>query len=138
LVRKIALWWRKVQIENFCRLTSCYLKLQDNLETEVLNFFRNVNYSPFREVVGFQFLDYLIKETKDDLLKSIAEFERAIIKLKLGEKTQSIIIWNYEPYLVINYLLRGGIDLSKIEKGRFEVRVSWRFKEELFRVKRIS
>lgn len=138
LIRKVALWWRKFQIENFCRLTSCYLNSHGKFDLEVWNFYRNVNFSPFREVVGFQFLDYLIKENNDELLKSIAQFERAIIKLKLGEKTQSTIIWNYEPYSVINYLLRGGIDLSKIEKGRFEVKVSWRFKEELFRVKRIG
>jgi hypothetical protein len=138
LIRKVALWWRKFQIENFCRLTSSYLKSHNKFDVEVWNFYRNVNHSPFREVVGFQFLDFEIKENADDLLKSIAQFESAIIKLKSGKKIQSTIMWNYEPYRVIKYLLRDGTDLSKIEKGKFEVMVSWKFKQELFRVNIIN
>ncbi len=138
LIRKIALWWRRIQIENCCVLTGKLLKLSGNFEIELASFFNEQKYSAFREEVGIQFLHYMSSRNTDGLTRSVAAFELAIIQLKLGENIDASIPWEYEPYSVIGGLLRNKINTDDLQKGTYTVEVSYKNKDELFRVHEIS
>jgi hypothetical protein len=135
LVKKIALWWRKTQIEQYCILTTNLLKEMGTFEIQLSNFFSAKEFSAFREEVGIQFLEYIISQNIDSLTQSVSEFELAIIKLKLGENVETSIAWEYEPYSVVRRLLQNSQNLQELNSGRYQVTVSFKNIEELFSVK---
>ena len=105
---------------------------------QLSSFFNEHRYSAFREEVFVQFLKYLILKNTDSLTQSVAEFELSLIKLKLGENIESTITWEYEPYGVINGLLKNTLSIEKSEKGMYNTEISYTNKEELFKVKNMS
>ncbi len=134
LIRKIAIWWRKTQVENYCRLTSNLLKATDNFESHLSAFFGKRNYSSFREEVGQQFLEYIISEEKDPIISPVAAFELAIIQLSSGINIESKIIWYYEPYAIINALLKNTFTTACLQKGSYVTGVCYKRRNELFTV----
>lgn len=134
LIRKIALWWRKIQIENSCVLTTNLLKISGRFQAELSNFFSEQKYSAFREEVCIQFLQHLISKKIDVLTTSVAMFELAIIKLKFGVDIETQIPWQHEPYAVIQGLLKNNLTIENLEEGNYNVAVSYKNKEELFTV----
>jgi hypothetical protein len=134
LIRKIALWWRRIQTERFCVLTTNLLKIRGDFDAQLSGFISENTFSPFREEVGIQFLNYLISKNIDPLARSVAEFEIAIIKLKRGENIECMITLEYEPYSLIRGLLRNTLNIKEINKGTYNVVISSRNKEELFKV----
>ena len=135
LIKKIGLWWRKIQIEPYCVLTSNYLKSDGRFEREIQDFISKKDFSLFREEVGLQFLDYVISRHLDSLSQSLAEFELAILKSKLGEHVKCTISWDYEPYSIISALLHNTLTAADLSGGKYEVLVDSSNKEELFTVK---
>ena len=135
LIKKIALWWRKIQTEQYCVLTSNYLKITGTFEHELSNFISEEDFSVFRDEVGIQFLEYITSKRLDSLTQSLAEFELAIIKSKLGENVDCVICWKYEPYAIIRGLLRNTFNSGDLSRGNYEVWVNSLNKEELFTVR---
>jgi hypothetical protein len=137
LVKKIALWWRKIQIENSCRLTAALLKSKNEFDIALSNFLKDEKYSAFREEVYIQFLQYIISTNNDALTLCVAEFELSLIQLKLNQPVQKAIIWNYEPYQIINDLLKNVFTEDTLIEGAYLVEISTNNKE-LFTVKNLN
>ena len=137
LVKKIALWWRKIQIENSCRLTAALLKSKNEFEIVLSNFLKNARYSAFREEVYIQFLQYILSTNTDALIHCVAEFELSLIQLKLNQHIQKNIIWNYEPYQIINDLLKNVFTEDTLIQGKYLIEISHNNKE-LFTVKNLN
>lgn len=55
LIRKIALWWRKTQIEQYCILTATLLKEMGTFEIQLSNFFRQKIFQPSERKLVFSF-----------------------------------------------------------------------------------
>jgi hypothetical protein len=134
LVKKIAFWWRKVQIEQFCVLTTNLLRWNGTFQNYLESFITNNGYSAFREEVGFQFLEYLRSRELDSITRSVVQFEEAILKKRLGHDIDVRIPWDYEPYSVISGLLHNTFSENAFQTGRYDVSVSSFDTEGLFHV----
>lgn len=132
LIQKIAFWWRMIQIERYCRLTTTLLKKTGAFDRQLENFISEKDFSYFRDEVGLQFLEYLIAANPDSLTISVAAFELSLLKLKLGEPVESFIDWKFEPYAVIDGLLKDTFDTASLVPGTYEVIVSSAHMQEMF------
>lgn len=135
LIKKISFWWRKIQTEQYCVLTTTLLKITGKFEKQLTTFIAEKQFSVFRDEVGIQFLEYIISKNLDSLTQSVSEFELALVKLKLGENIESLIPWEYEPYAVIQALLQKTLNFHELNRGSYEVTVSSKNMQELFSVK---
>ncbi|MGZ5255723.1 MAG: hypothetical protein ACXWCT_15045 [Flavitalea sp.] len=138
LIQKIAFWWRKIQVEPYCRLTSTLLKSTGRFDELLTGFISEKDFSSFRDEVGRQFLSYVILKETHPLTRSVAEFELAIILLKSGETVETCIRWEYEPYEVIRHLLKDELNIGLLKKGSYDVTVSSEKPAELFQVKDLA
>jgi hypothetical protein len=134
LIRKIALWWRRIQIENSCVLTANILKQAGCFEMQLSAFFRDAKYSPFREEVYMQFLAYVITKEISPLIQSVAEFEMALIRLKLGEEIETSVLWHCDPYQVITGLMNNNLDTETLTEEKYYTLISYKHKKDLFSV----
>lgn len=137
-IRKSALWWRRIQIEKYCPLTTNLLKASEKFELEVSDFFTECNYSIFREEVGIQFLEFIISKNLNALQQCVSEFELSVIQLKLGKKIVYKKEWLFEPYAIISALIKNSFTADSLTSGKFVVGVSYKYKKNLFNVKKIK
>lgn len=105
IIRDISSWWRCVQFEKYCVLTCRYLNQTGRLESLVRSFYQNENISPYIETASHSFLAFLVAHTDDEDLRSLADFEDKLIKVRKGDKERYIIYWKTEPYGFIGDLL---------------------------------
>lgn len=105
LVKEICIWWRCFQIENYCPLTSSWLKRRGVFEVWVEQYYQNTNVPPYIELAGISFLGYVQFHITDPATWSIAAFEQAIIQVKRGDLREHSISWDRDPYSVLNSLL---------------------------------
>ncbi|WP_448700985.1 hypothetical protein ACFGVR_02790 [Mucilaginibacter sp. AW1-3] len=139
LVKKIAQWWRMIQIEEFSVLTGNYLRAVNMLSTHISNFLETEKYSAFRNEVGFQFLNYLIRTKYDNMTTMLAELELNLIKQRLGNEVYYKKIWPIDPYQFIDQLIQNNYHpATRLPEGRYLVTVSSGFKKEVFRVKKLG
>src|SRR5207245_365393 len=68
-------------------------------------FIQQVSISPFIEKLGETFLEEMSHHT-DTLISSMAQFERALLKVKQGDRTQYIVEWEYDPYRLLQGVMR--------------------------------
>jgi hypothetical protein len=137
LIKRIALWWRRIQIENSCRLTAALLKSKNEFEAALSNFFKDARYSAFRDEVYIQFLQYIISRNTDALTLCVAEFELSLIQLKLNQHVHKTLTWNYEPYQIIGDLLKNVFTEDALIQGNFLIEISTNNKE-LFTVTKLN
>lgn len=139
LVKKIAQWWRMIQIEDFSVLTGNYLRAVNMLSTHIHDFLKTEKYSAFRNEVGFQFLNYLIRIGQDDMTTRLAELELNLIKQRLGNVLYYKKIWPVDPYGFIDHLIQNNYHPgTKLHEGRYLITVSSEFKDKVFSVKKLS
>ncbi len=100
LVREIALWWRRFQIESLCRYTSRLLKRRGCFEQVVEKYFEANATSPYIEQAGPAFLDSL-RAHPDPLVCSVAQFELACIGLREPNPPHFRIVWDRDPNLAL-------------------------------------
>lgn len=123
LVRSIALWWRVFGIERFCPLTSALLRRDGTLEDLVQTFLRQTDVSPYIEQLGLAFVTEMTGHN-NRLVACVAEFERALIRVKQGDANTYRIEWAHEPYAILDRLLRNLPLLESELEGRFHTIVS--------------
>lgn len=123
VTREIIVWWRLSSLERYCVLTSKLLKQRKLFETLVQDFIGTQKISPFIEKLGRTFLESL-REHEDSLVASVAQFELALIKVKQGEPNTYVIDWFYEPYSVLNNILRGEPVNEEKDKVLYQTLVS--------------
>ncbi|HEU5292459.1 MAG TPA: hypothetical protein VFU05_17550 [Cyclobacteriaceae bacterium] len=123
VVRKVALWWRTLQIESFCTLSSALLKYENCFNDAVTSFYNSSSFSPYRDEVGIQFLDYLQVYNSDAFVRTVSSFELALIQCKKGKAVSLSQTWEYEPYTIISGLLQNAISKEHFVKGSYLVEV---------------
>jgi hypothetical protein len=106
VIRDISTWWRCVQFEKYCVLTCRYLNHNGRLESLVRSFYQNENISPYIETASHSFLSFLVAGADDEHLRSLADFEDKLIKVRKGDEGHYIIYWKTEPYQFIGDLLQ--------------------------------
>lgn len=132
ITRDISVWWRCLQIEKYCVLSANYLKLKKCFDESVRGFYLKTNVSPYIEVAAIQFLSFY-QNDEDTLLSSIAQFELNLIKLKRGEQFLQEVAWDYQPYMILEILLKGlPLDIEQ-HKGKFITLIGHEI-EDYFRV----
>jgi len=107
IVKEIALWWRAFQMEQNCPLASGYLKRCDTFDAAIEAFYARHNVSPYVEKAAGQFLTFLSGWTDDRATKTLAEFELAYIRAKMGQPGTTTFYWHYNPYELLHYALGG-------------------------------
>ncbi|MBI1807674.1 MAG: hypothetical protein HYR76_11545 [Ignavibacteria bacterium] len=135
LVKEIAVWWRMLGIEQYCPLTSSLLKQQHLFDEIVKEYFNNHAISPFIETLGIAFLDELSCH-QNTLIAATAQFERALIKVKLGDSACYTVDWEYHPHLVLNNILTSNPDHAHYTRGLYRTIISARY-PHLFEVQTI-
>lgn len=106
IARDVSIWWRSLQIERYCIITSNYLKLTTQFDSVVKAFYRTKNVSPYIERAGQCFLDF-VQQNDDKLLVTIAHFEDKLKRVKKGDNGNYSIHWNYEPLSMLDSLIHG-------------------------------
>jgi hypothetical protein len=133
--RRNILLWRVYVLQRMCPLTFTLLKSRGQLGDLVDAFIRERNISPFRETQAPDFLDML--STQPDLLGAIAQFERAIIRVREGASGPFVISWKLDPHSVL-YSLAKQLPLDgHIAEGEWRIVVSPQ-ESGLFRIERIT
>src|SRR5579863_645148 len=99
LAKKIIFWWRRLQIQNYCAMTTTLLGSYGVLDDYVLRF-SNGRFSVFREEVGLEFLDFINRHSPTPLVRSVSSLEKALILLKTGQVVAETIPWPCEPFSV--------------------------------------
>jgi hypothetical protein len=113
MVREIALWWRSFQLEAQCRLTSRLLKRLNCFDALVAAYFYNNATSPFVEELSHGFLDFL-SEHPDGLVRTMAQFEYAVLQTRSGSASGFEIVWDRHPDQVV-LALENGSELPPAE-----------------------
>ena len=100
MLREIVFWWRALQLEAQCRLTSRLLKRLQCFDAAVLTYFNNNPTSPFIENLSRDFLQFLSSDP-DPLIRSVSQFEWAFIQARAGSTKSFEVLWDRHPDHVI-------------------------------------
>jgi hypothetical protein len=123
MVRKIAVWWRKSQIEAQCRYTARLLKRLGYFDTLVAAYFNNHATSSFIEELGRDFLSSL-RMQHDPLIVAVSQSEYAFLNVRAGSAEAFQIVWDRHPDLVFLALERGS-ELPASEPGSlYRIRIA--------------
>ena len=123
MVRKIALWWRAMSLEAQCRFTARLLKRLGCFDARVGDYFDRHATSPFIEELSLGFLASL-HDHGDPLVRSIAQFERALLNIRSGSADTYEIEWDRNPDRVVLALERAD-ELPACEPNcRYRMQVS--------------
>ncbi len=96
LLREIALWWRALGIERNCPLTAQLLKRLGRFELTVEGFYCRYATSPYMEEMAMQFLETASADS-DALVRAVAGFELAMLRLAQGDTRSFVIEWDRDP-----------------------------------------
>jgi hypothetical protein len=121
--RKNIFMWRVYVLERTCILTFTLLKRRNLLEAALSAFIAGHNISPFRETQAPAFLEVLGAHP-DSLVASVARFELALMKVRLGDPNSYEIPWNVEPHALLNSLARDTPLDEEPREGSYVVCVS--------------
>jgi hypothetical protein len=107
VVREIAVWWRAFQIAAQCPLVSRILKHDGRFEETIEQYFSGHRTSPFVEELTDDFLGFVGKQA-DPFLRSVAEFERALLSARAGSEVVREMHFDRNPDLAFDALERAG------------------------------
>jgi hypothetical protein len=106
MVREVVSWWRAFDVTRFCVLTSTLLRQAGLFDEAFDAFVRKGRVSPFVETAGASFLEEMSTHP-DSLVRSVARFELALVRIKAGDRGDHVIEWEYDPEIVLNAVLNG-------------------------------
>jgi hypothetical protein len=104
VVQDIVLLWQVYVLERGCPLTSALLKRRDLFIALLRPLSQRISATAYRERQMLLFLEEVSRQ-EDSLLRSIAQFEYALLLVKLGDTQPYRIGWDYDPYAVLSALL---------------------------------
>ncbi len=133
--RRNILLWRVYVLQRTCPLTFALLKSRGQLGDAVEAFINECNISPFRETQAPDFLDRL--STQPDLVGAIAQFERALMRVRDGAPGPFVIPWTIDPHPILyNLATHRALD-EQIAVGEWQIVVS-PGEPGLFRIDRMA
>ena len=115
IVREIAIWWRAFQIEDQCHFTARLLKHRGSFDTVIASYFNQNRTSPYIEELCQDFLNSL-RSHDDPLIRAVAEFEYAFLRVRAGSPESFEICWDRHPELVF-LALENGSELPPDKQG---------------------
>jgi hypothetical protein len=121
--RKNILLWRIFVLERTCPLTVNLLRRRDLLEEILEAFIRETNISPFRETQGPAFLERMSNHD-DRLIAAVAQFELALMNVRLGDSARHVIHWDMEPHGILYSLAQNTPFASEIPQGPYDILVA--------------
>jgi hypothetical protein len=95
--------WRVYVLERTCVLTVELLRQRGELDATLRSFMKTCNLSPFREYQPLAFLEALA-DHGDALLRSVSQFELALIKVRAGDPGTYRVEWTVDPHGVLHCL----------------------------------
>ena len=107
MVRDVVRWWRSFQAARFCVLTSTLLRRRGQFDASIDAFLRMHRISPFIEEFGAAFLVEMTTHP-DGLVRSVAQFELALLKVKKGDREDHSVHWDQDPAAVLESLIKDG------------------------------
>jgi len=113
MVRKVALWWRAISIEDNCRFTARLLKRLGCFDARVADYFDHNATSPFIEELSRDFLASL-QDHADPLVRAVSQFELALLQARASSVDTYAIEWDRNPDLVV-LALESGVELPERE-----------------------
>ena len=117
------LLWRVYVLERSCVLTVCLLRQMGMLEARLEAFIRSQNVSPFREYQPLAFLAFLAGDA-DPLLRSVSQFELALMKVRDGDPASYEVAWHTDPCYVLHRLAQNlPLELSR-DAGNYLTRIA--------------
>src|SRR5215208_7305791 len=123
LIWEISAWWRALNIERYCFLTTSLLKSWGEFDTIVQEFAKNGGTSRFIESLGTQFLEAMGRH-ENHLLSSVAQFELALIRVKSDDTSEHRVDWQHDPTIVLGKLLRGDPIGGALGNGHYRTIIS--------------
>jgi hypothetical protein len=125
VLREIIASWRAFDIERSCPLTAALLR-ECGLFEETLCKFSGRSISPFIDVFSQAVLEGL-GEHEDSLVVSMARFEKALIRVKLGDEGEYAVDWEQDPRPVLNSLMTQQPVVREPERRLYQTRISHRY-----------
>jgi hypothetical protein len=126
VVREIAVWWRSFQIGSQCPLVSRVLKHYGCFDETISDYFASNHTSPFVEELTDHFLTFLAGcDGLDSFLRSVAAFERALLRARAGSKERSEIYFDRNPDLAFEALGKGDTMPAADAEFRYFMIVAW-------------
>jgi hypothetical protein len=107
IVREVVSWWRAFDVARFCTLTSTLLRHEGLFDEALDAFVRKGPVSPFVETAGTRFLEDMSTHP-DSLVRSVARFELAVLRIKSGDRGDHVVDWEYDPGTVLDAIVNGG------------------------------
>lgn len=123
LTHRTVVYWRINQISRLCVLTTRYLQAKGILQETVLQLYKRFAMSNFADEVSFFFLDQMA-ESDDNVLASVATFERANLGRRFGKQTPAVTEWDFEPTAILYALMKNDYTTACLQPGRFVTEVS--------------
>jgi hypothetical protein len=122
MIRQIASWWQRFQIESQCRFTSRLMKRMGCFEEYAAAHFAEYPAPASIEELSSQFLSSL-RGNENTLLRAVATLELLCITSGVAERT-AIVYWDRDPNKVMD-ALNCGRGLPEAEAGvRYVLRMS--------------
>ncbi len=136
VTREVILEWRRLSIEHYCHLTSSALKQLGLFQSEIQTFIASHDFSPYAEELGNDFL-MALETHNQELIASLARFERAVIDIQQGTREHVTMKWRYNPYAVLDAVIKGSGLLALQPVSLYEVHVGKDI-DGLFRVQELQ
>lgn len=115
--------WRTWVLERTCALTVRLLRRRNLFAVTLAAFIQGNNISPFRETQALGFLEALTDHS-DRLIRSVAQFELALLKVRQGDAATYVIPWNLDPYTILSSLANDTPLDDHVSEGVYEIVVS--------------
>jgi hypothetical protein len=106
VVKEIVQWWRVYNVQRYCVLTCRLLKRKGLFDEAMRAFAGRRALSPYVERLGAMFLDEM-SQHQDALVASVARFELALVRVRLGDPHTYIIEWGHDPEQVLGMIVDG-------------------------------
>lgn len=134
--RRNILLWRTWVLERTCALTVRLLRQRNLFDATLAAFIERNNISPFRETQAPRFLEAL-SNYSDGLIRSVAQFELALLRVRQGDTATYVIPWSLDPYPVLDSLANDMPLRDRVSEGAYEIVVSQNLPYE-FQIRRLG
>lgn len=121
--RRNVFLWRTWVLERTCPLVVRLLRRLDLFDSTLRAFMRHANISPYRETQAPAFLQALY-DHPDPLIRSVAQFELALLKVRQGDGRTYVIPWTFDPCPILSSLANDTPLDDQVCEGNYEIVVS--------------
>lgn len=112
MIKSIRFYWRRQQLSAVLTLCFPVWEVTLDLDTYILRFLEEVNFSLNRIAMSRQFLAFMQNLVSDCQLLKVMHFQSAILSWKVGEPVDYRMLWESDPFETIARMIQGTDNLS--------------------------